>query len=861
MAMKRKILVVEDNLLNREILTEILVSRYEVIQAENGQEALDILNQNKAGVDLILLDVIMPVMDGYAFLDIIKEDDELSLIPVIVMTNMGNEDDEVEALIHGATDFVPKPYRPQVILQRVANIIKLRESAAMVNQFKYDKLTGVYSKEFFFKQVHEKLLENPEQEYCIVGSNVENFKLYNDTFGVAAGDKMLKEIAVAAQKMVGSAGFCGRFGADRFLCFQEKDKELYDRQNIEPHDGSNRITVNNMVMRWGVYEVVDTSLDVEQMCDRALLAADSIKGQYDRCIAVYDDSLRGKLIRDKAITDAMEKSLLEKQFTVYLQPKYSLKDECIVGAEALVRWIHPNGNIIPPGEFIPLFEKNGFIFQLDKYVCEQVCIMLRDWRQNGHELLPISVNLSRVDVQHADLADYLVELTQRYEIPPEMLHLEITESGYTNFPNQMINTAEELHKKGFIIEMDDFGTGYSSLKMLDQMEVDVLKLDTGFIHNALAKPANQSVLSDIIAMAHKLKLSVVAEGVENREQMKRLRAMGCDYVQGYFIAKPMPVEEFEELWQSQNIQVNTDMLQVSHKKDVFHRLLIVDEDDRYREQVSCNFEGQYHVSEVADADSAIEFIKEHGHNDIDALVLSMTLPGDGAVNIMKLIRQNPAFWSIPVLATVPDGRSTEELKLAMEADDFLCKCHPLFDLKRRVQRMIDIVELYRREVDLEDEANRDHLTGLLNRRGLNQAIASLHNEDLPLAVCMFDLDNLKYINDTRGHDKGDRVIRGFADLLKKQTRSEDIRCRYGGDEFIVILRSISGTEAALKKGNEICQLFSECFAEEEFNASCSGGIVICEIDEKPSEKLIKMADSAMYNAKRATKGSCCLWKD
>ena len=192
---QKKILVVEDNLLNREMLVDILADYYLVLEAGNGQEALEILKEHQDDIALILLDIVMPVMDGFTFLDSIKKDSELSLIPVIVMTQSENENDEVAALTHGATDFVPKPYRAQVILHRVASIIKLRETAAMVNQFKYDRLTGLYSREFFYQQVQKCLWDNPDKEYDLVCSNIENFKLYNDAFGVPAGDRLLKDIA------------------------------------------------------------------------------------------------------------------------------------------------------------------------------------------------------------------------------------------------------------------------------------------------------------------------------------------------------------------------------------------------------------------------------------------------------------------------------------------------------------------------------------------------------------------------------------------------------------------------------------------------------------------------------------------
>lgn len=305
-------------------------------------------------------------------------------------------------------------------------------------------------------------------------------------------------------------------------------------------------------MRWGIYEITDRSVPVEQMCDRALLAADSIKGQYNEFFAVYDDNLCHKLLREKAITDAIEPALLEEQFIVYFQPKYSLRENRMAGAEALVRWCHPEWGLLAPGEFIPLFEKNGFISRLDRYVWEHTCRQLRAWKDQGYPLLPVSVNVSRADVYQLNLVEVLLQLANKYEINPKYLHLEITESAYAENPGQLISTVEQLRKQGFVVELDDFGSGYSSLNMLSQMKLDILKLDMKFTRNELEKSAEQSIMNDIISMAHRIGLHVVAEGVETKEQVDRLRAIGCDYVQGYYFAKPMPAVEFEKILHERN---------------------------------------------------------------------------------------------------------------------------------------------------------------------------------------------------------------------------------------------------------------------------------------------------------------------
>lgn len=200
-----------------------------------------------------------------------------------------------------------------------------------------------------------------------------------------------------------------------------------------------------------------------------------------------------------------------------------------------------------PGEFIPLFEKNGFIPKLDRYVWEWVCAKLSEWKQKGYPIVPVSVNISRADVFHGDLVDTITSLTKKYDIDPAYLHLEITESAYTSNTNQIIQAIDHLHSLGYVIEMDDFGSGYSSFNMLSQMSTDVLKLDMKFIQNELAKPAEQSFLQDVINMAHRAKLTVVAEGVETLEQAERLMLAGCDYAQGYYYAKPLPLAEFERM--------------------------------------------------------------------------------------------------------------------------------------------------------------------------------------------------------------------------------------------------------------------------------------------------------------------------
>lgn len=853
---KKDILVVDDNEINREMLAEILKDKYNVLQAENGKAALDLLRE-KEGIALILLDVMMPVMDGYTFLDIKKEDKELSLIPVIVLTQGNSEEDEVKALAHGATDFVPKPYRPQVILHRIESIITLRESAAMVNQLRYDRLTGIYTKEYFFRKMQERLQENPDKDYCVVCSNVENFKMFNDIYGAKTSDELLKKIARAIRKTVGEDGICGRFSADRFILLQESRNVREDNTYFKDFNESVSPDMKKVVMRWGIYNIRDRKIPVEEMCDRAILAVNNIKGTYNRLFAVYDDLLRDKLMKEKAITDAMDGALAREEFVVYFQPKYSLRDNKMVGAEGLIRWKHPVYGMIPPSEFIPLFEKNGFISKLDKYVWEKTCCAINSWKSKGYSLLPISVNVSRVDMFRPDIEDIFKNLIKKYGIDPAYLELEITESVYSESLDQIISTVNNLRDIGFSIQMDDFGSGYSSLIMISRMKLDVLKLDMKFVRNETAKPAERSMLNDVVAMAHRLDLKVVAEGVETREQMRRLHSIGCDYVQGYFLAKPMPISEFEELLANQSKKPAEPRKKDKAVLPEKYSVVIADEDTRYSNKISAAFDDEYNLIQSADADSIINKIKENGE-EIAAIILSMTLPSDGAARIMKYLQRESGYWHIPVLATIPSSSQMKDLPLAFEADDFLCKLHPVFDLRKKIQHLIDEAIMHKRVNSLLDEAHHDYMTGLLNRRGLSVAMDKLRKEHASVALCIFDLDNLKKVNDSYGHDVGDSLISAFTALLKDSTQSEDLLCRYGGDEFIILFKNITSEEAQ-NRINKICTKCKENIIAPGLTLSASCGIALSDDGDAYLPTLIDSADRALYRAKHENKGSFCVW--
>lgn len=856
MPLRKRILVVEDNDLNRAILCEILSASYNTIEADNGKKALEILRTTTQKVDLILLDLMMPIMNGYEFLDELKKDKELSLIPVIVTTQNESEDDEIAALSHGATDFVPKPYRPQVILHRIKSLITFKENSAIVSQVKYDKLTGLYSKNFFYRKANELISENPNKKYSIICTNIENFKLYNDIFGLKKGDELLRNIADNIRKHAPKNTICGRYEADRFLLIREREQEKHDRELF--FNTQIPLIDNNVILKWGIYEINDKSISIEQSCDRALLAVDSIKGQYNIHFALYDDVMREKMIREKAITDVMEKAIEENQFIVYLQPKYDLNNDTMAGAEALVRWIHPTWGFMSPAEFIPLFEKNGFITSLDLYVWERALQYLQEFKLKGYPMLPISVNVSRADIYQTDIVKKLLDLTKKYDIEPKYLHLEITETAYAEDPGKIIETVEILKAHGFILEMDDFGSGYSSLNMLNDMKLDILKLDTKFIQSEMSKPISRSILRFIINLAHWMGLTVVAEGVETADQVQRLRNISCDYVQGYFFSRPIPKADFEELLKAHKSHKPTKLsiIRNEDEKCETKAIVIIDDDKEYSASVAKVFEKDYEVFIFESPDKALSFIK--ASENISAIILSMTLKNNQAKHTLDKLHQDPDFWKIPILSIIQTPGAASDINQVLETDDFLCKCHPLSDLRRRVEHIINIASIQEREAILQEEASHDYLSGLLNRRGFQVAINHIRREELPVTMCIFDMDDLKKLNDTFGHEKGDLMIKTFAEHIKKNTRSNDILCRYGGDEFIVILKNINDKKTVLAKMEYVCNQFKETLRQENIQVACSCGIVVGKDGERPTKEMIEDADKALYRAKSNNKGSCSL---
>ena len=543
---KRKILIIEDNPISRNILVNFLKDDYEVIEAENGLVGLDVLFYNYRDISAVILDLYMPVIDGFEFLKKIQTNPILSAIPVLVATSASEGDDEERCLELGVSDFVTKPYNVGVVKMRLGKIIKMREDAAQFFISEYDSLTGLYTKDAFCHHIDMTINGNPGKSFDLVVSNIDNLHSIEQFYGIETGKKVVVRMAESIKNCGISALFYGRIRDDMFAGFGFHAKGFSDEYFQEQVTKMTEASPNeNLQVKFGVYRNVDKNAPASVLLNRAVSAMETIRRQYGVSVAYYDAKVVEKQERDDAMESAFESAIEKEDFEVWYQPKYSAKTKKIIGAEALIRWRGKDGKLIPPGEFIPLFEKDGLIPVLDEYVFKKVCCYQKKRQSDGDEIIPISVNLSRASILRKDFVKNYIGIAGRVGIEPSVVPIEITESMAVK--SISVKTfAEDLIREGFSLHMDDFGSGYSSLASLQILRFDVIKLDKSLI-DFIGTPGGESLIRHTVAFAKESGMSIVAEGVETEQQLKFLQSIGCDSIQGFYFSPPVSQGEFEQL--------------------------------------------------------------------------------------------------------------------------------------------------------------------------------------------------------------------------------------------------------------------------------------------------------------------------
>lgn len=415
---------------------------------------------------------------------------------------------------------------------------------------KSDRLSDYYYNHSFMDGFRKRLPELLPDTYCIVAIDIEHFRLFNKLYGRSSGDEVIRYICTCLkQSALENDGIDAYLGGDNFVTLLPDNEELLNdirKKIIKKLSKWNNTSA--FFPMFGVYTIVDTSILPELMYDHAMLALSHAEEDYKWHICRYTIEMESCLEEEVCLLTAIEEGLEKGEFTFFVQPQCNIATGQIVGAEALVRWKKEDGELLLPGGFIPVLEKNKMIDQLDRYIWEKVCKWLRSWIDQGYSPVPISINVSRIDIFAMDVPQYIFSLLEKYQITEHFIKIEITESAYTENNNRISATVNTLRRRGLTVMMDDFGCGYSSLNMLKNIPVDVLKLDMRFLRfEEEDRQKTSNILEAIVNMAGLLHLPIVVEGVEDERQEKFVQNLGCRYTQGFYYYKPLPIHKFEEL--------------------------------------------------------------------------------------------------------------------------------------------------------------------------------------------------------------------------------------------------------------------------------------------------------------------------
>ena len=415
-----------------------------------------------------------------------------------------------------------------------------------------DKLTNLLFYDDFKEEVG-KVIEQSEERYMLLSGNVSNFKYINNMYGYEQGDQLLKAIADFFITDYDDCIIGCRMHSDRFLalvkvCEDTEEEMGEDLQKLIAKFGEVITPVfplANIHLNCGAYIIKDEDKNVSEIVDKAEIARKSAKDNYLTSLVFYNKKIEEKAKMEREMIPMFERALRDNRILVYLQPKVAIESGHVVGAEALVRMLDDNGKIVPPMAFIPILERTGMIIKLDFCVLDQVCALIRKWKDDGIKPIRISVNLSRFDFQEDGSWEQMLQKIKDFDIPREYLEFEVTETIFYDDVEFIINKLRQLRAKGHKVSMDDFGSGYSSLNTVGLMPIDIIKFDRGFVQNSINNQKGLDIMTGLVDIFNKINLEVICEGVETADEEKTVQQCGCDYVQGYYHDRPLPIAEFE----------------------------------------------------------------------------------------------------------------------------------------------------------------------------------------------------------------------------------------------------------------------------------------------------------------------------
>ncbi len=549
-----RILIADDDRSMRLALMNVLDSDgYHLDEVENGRQAYDYCRNNMP--DLVLLDAMMPEMDGFEACEKIRTIDQGGHIPILIVTALDDEESVEKAFKVGATDYLPKPVHFAVLRQRISRLLHAASVERHVRQLAYtDPLTGLPNRTTLSAHLNDLInkVRDSGEMLAMLFLDLDRFKLVNDTLGHNVGDLLLKAVADRLQRCVRGGDMVARLGGDEFTIIidraRSRDAVARIAQTIcdsldQPFSFSGQEIFVSTSIGISLYPLDGDDIgELMKHADTAMFRAKELGCSY----YFYESDMEAAVTRKMEIEADLRRSVSRDEIDVYFQPKADLSSNEIVGMEALVRWNHPQKGIICPQEFIPLAEETGVINEIGLWVMIGSCLQVKQWCDQGYGQYSVSVNLSGVQLENGNIIQQVRQVLAETHIDPSLLELEITESTIMQHPERVIEVLKKLKEMGVQLSVDDFGTGYSSLNYLKRFPIDSLKIDAAFVRDVETDPDDRAIIQSIIALAKSMRLKVVAEGVETRQQFELLRSMGCDYIQGYFIGRPVSSEEFEQ---------------------------------------------------------------------------------------------------------------------------------------------------------------------------------------------------------------------------------------------------------------------------------------------------------------------------
>lgn len=565
-----RILIAEDDPVSRRLLEALLTKwGYEVIVTTDGEQAWDVLRSEEAP-RIAILDWMMPVLDGPEVCRRVRARDNGAYVYLLLLTAKSQKDDIIRGIGAGADDYVTKPFDANELNARLragrriidlqAELVSARES--LLVQATHDPLTGLPNRLLFSDRLTQRLMRSrgAPQPLAVMYLDLDHFKEVNDTLGHSMGDRLLQSVAQRLSACLRQTDTLARMGGDEFTLIladietHEEAAAVADKileVLAEPVViGDNQFNVTASI---GISIFPTDGNDVEDLVKNADAAMYRAKELGRNCYQVFTESLNAGAVEAMVLESGLRRALEQKEFVVHYQPRVDIQTGRILGSEALVRWQHPEYGLVPPNQFLALAEETGLIGPISDYVLQTACNQTRAWMDTGCGPLSVSVNVSAKQFQQHRLAHSVRHALTQSGLDAQQLVLELTESTLMKDSEAVVSVLNEFREMGVHVSVDDFGTGYSSLNYLTRFPVDVVKIDRSLVTDITTNPDSAAVAGAVVAMAHSLKLTVCAEGVETIEQLEFLRKLQCDEMQGYFISPPVSAQQFDELlWQNQN---------------------------------------------------------------------------------------------------------------------------------------------------------------------------------------------------------------------------------------------------------------------------------------------------------------------